>query len=120
DEMEGIVEMFPLWRDSKRKFNAQNVELFIGRCEELKCPTLALQVFSMVSTCRLLPPPAASSIPCMLSTLYNILSLFPHSSASTSYLSSRPISFLARCSCQHASSMARISLSPSRARWPAR
>ncbi|GBE85250.1 hypothetical protein SCP_0704370 [Sparassis crispa] len=46
EQMEGIVEMFPLWRDSKRKFNPQNVELFVRRCEELKCPTLALQVFS--------------------------------------------------------------------------
>ncbi|KAH9933273.1 hypothetical protein B0H21DRAFT_825823 [Amylocystis lapponica] len=46
EQMEQVVELFPRWRDSRRQFNAKNAEMFVRRCEELHCPTLALKVFS--------------------------------------------------------------------------
>ncbi|KAH9922635.1 uncharacterized protein B0H18DRAFT_879217, partial [Fomitopsis serialis] len=48
EQMEAVVQLFPKWRDSKprRSFNIQNAELFARRCEELKCPDLALNVFA--------------------------------------------------------------------------
>jgi len=46
EQLEQVVELFPRWRDSKRRFDAQNTEAFVRRCEQLHCPTLALKVFS--------------------------------------------------------------------------
>lgn len=58
-----VTELFPLWRDSRREFNEQTAKKFIsewfgldkaaciqqyvpGRCDELQCSDLALDVFS--------------------------------------------------------------------------
>jgi len=46
EQMEQVVELFPKWRDSRRVFTEKCAEAFVRRCEELKCPTLALKVFS--------------------------------------------------------------------------
>lgn len=65
EQMEQVVEMMPRWRDAKRVFTPRMTEAFIraccralrlqlsltfglstGRCEELHCPTVALQVFA--------------------------------------------------------------------------
>ncbi|KZT67096.1 hypothetical protein DAEQUDRAFT_714002 [Daedalea quercina L-15889] len=48
EQMEAVVQLFPKWRNTKgnRVFSAQNAELFARRCEELKCPDLALRVFA--------------------------------------------------------------------------
>lgn len=46
EQMEQVVEMIPRWRDAKRVFTPRMTEAFIRRCEELHCPTLALQVFA--------------------------------------------------------------------------
>ncbi|KAI0927540.1 hypothetical protein AcV5_008052 [Taiwanofungus camphoratus] len=46
EQLEQVVEMFPRWRDSKRRFDQKHAEAFVRRCEELHCPTLALKVFS--------------------------------------------------------------------------
>lgn len=40
-----VAELFPRWRDSGKEFRPIHAEAFIRRCEELKCPTLALKVF---------------------------------------------------------------------------
>ncbi|KZT09091.1 uncharacterized protein LAESUDRAFT_722793, partial [Laetiporus sulphureus 93-53] len=46
EQMEEVVKLFPLWRDSKRVFDEQAAKVFVRRCEQLHCPTLALNVFS--------------------------------------------------------------------------
>ncbi|KAG2143551.1 uncharacterized protein EDB93DRAFT_1251967 [Suillus bovinus] len=45
EQLEMVAEMFPRWRDSGKEFRSIHAEDFIRRCEELKCPTLALKVF---------------------------------------------------------------------------
>ncbi|KAH9829672.1 uncharacterized protein C8Q71DRAFT_717956 [Rhodofomes roseus] len=48
EQMAAVVQLFPKWRDSKprRTFTVNNAEQFVYRCEQLKCPDLALQVFA--------------------------------------------------------------------------
>ncbi|CCM00621.1 uncharacterized protein FIBRA_02657 [Fibroporia radiculosa] len=46
EQMDEVVGLLPRWRDSKRQFGKHTVEVFVGRCEQLRCPTLALKVFS--------------------------------------------------------------------------
>ncbi|KIY48445.1 hypothetical protein FISHEDRAFT_31136, partial [Fistulina hepatica ATCC 64428] len=45
EHMRMIIELFPKWRESERKVTPGTVEAFTRRCEELKCPLLALDVF---------------------------------------------------------------------------
>ncbi|KAG1808921.1 uncharacterized protein BJ212DRAFT_1381456 [Suillus subaureus] len=45
EQLEMVAELFPRWRDSGKEFRPIHAEAFIRRCEELKCPTLALKVF---------------------------------------------------------------------------
>lgn len=45
EQLEIVAELFPRWRDSGKEFRSIHAEAFIRRCEELKCPTLALKVF---------------------------------------------------------------------------
>ncbi|KAG2356617.1 hypothetical protein BDR07DRAFT_1299984, partial [Suillus spraguei] len=45
EQLEMVAELFPRWRDSGKEFCPIHAESFIRRCEELKCPTLALKVF---------------------------------------------------------------------------
>lgn len=45
EQLEMVAELFPRWRDSGKEFRPIHAEAFICRCEELKCPTLALKVF---------------------------------------------------------------------------
>ncbi|KAL4073468.1 hypothetical protein J3A83DRAFT_4370750 [Scleroderma citrinum] len=45
EHLERISEMFPRWRDSGKTFRPIHAEMFARRCEELKCPLLALKVF---------------------------------------------------------------------------
>ncbi|TCD64021.1 hypothetical protein EIP91_004655 [Steccherinum ochraceum] len=45
-QMEKLVKLFPLWRDSGRPWTPQIAENFVRRCEELDCAQLALQVFT--------------------------------------------------------------------------
>lgn len=65
EHLERVSEMFPRWRDSGKTFKPAHAEMFartlsryistpfdrlctpvfIGRCEELKCPLLALKIF---------------------------------------------------------------------------
>ncbi|KDQ60487.1 hypothetical protein JAAARDRAFT_68008 [Jaapia argillacea MUCL 33604] len=46
EQMEQVVEMFPAWKAMGKVFTQTHAEQFVRRCEELKCPTLALDVFS--------------------------------------------------------------------------
>ncbi|KAF9240406.1 hypothetical protein BU15DRAFT_17191, partial [Melanogaster broomeanus] len=43
--LEAVAEIFPNWRESGKSFSSLDAEMFIRRCEELKCPLLALKVF---------------------------------------------------------------------------
>lgn len=45
EQLEMVAELFPRWRDSGKEFRPIHAEAFICRCEELKCPSLALKVF---------------------------------------------------------------------------
>lgn len=45
EQLEMVAELFPRWRDSGKEFRSIHAEAFVRRCEELKCPTLALKVF---------------------------------------------------------------------------
>ncbi|KAG2127118.1 hypothetical protein DEU56DRAFT_533279 [Suillus clintonianus] len=45
EQLEMVAEMFPRWRDSGKEFRPIHAEAFVRRCEELKCPALALKVF---------------------------------------------------------------------------
>lgn len=45
EQLEMVAELFPRWRDSGKEFRSMHAEAFVCRCEELKCPTLALKVF---------------------------------------------------------------------------
>ncbi|KAG1733372.1 uncharacterized protein EDB91DRAFT_1226121 [Suillus paluster] len=45
EQLEMVAELFPRWRDSGKEFRPIHAEAFVCRCEELKCPTLALKVF---------------------------------------------------------------------------
>jgi len=62
EQLEMVAELFPRWRDSGKEFRPVHAEAFVrgsrflflsrsqaetnqGRCEELKCPSLALKVF---------------------------------------------------------------------------
>ncbi|KAG0694789.1 hypothetical protein DFH29DRAFT_859325, partial [Suillus ampliporus] len=45
EQLEMVAELFPRWRDSGKEFRPIHAEAFVRRCEELKCPTLALKVF---------------------------------------------------------------------------
>jgi len=46
EQLESVTELFPKWRDARQEFTPKIAEAFIRRCEELRCPTLALKVFS--------------------------------------------------------------------------
>ncbi|KAI0684566.1 hypothetical protein BC835DRAFT_1389278, partial [Cytidiella melzeri] len=46
EHLERVTELFPKWRDARQQFTPNIAEAFVGRCEELRCPTLALKVFS--------------------------------------------------------------------------
>ncbi|KAI6132401.1 hypothetical protein EDD16DRAFT_1532477 [Pisolithus croceorrhizus] len=45
EHLELVSEMFPRWRDTGKSFRPVHAEMFARRCEELKCPLLALKVF---------------------------------------------------------------------------
>ncbi|KAI6017140.1 hypothetical protein EDC04DRAFT_2576883 [Pisolithus marmoratus] len=45
EQLELVSEMFPRWRDTGKSFRPVHAEMFARRCEELKCPLLALKVF---------------------------------------------------------------------------
>ncbi|PCH40335.1 hypothetical protein WOLCODRAFT_143042 [Wolfiporia cocos MD-104 SS10] len=45
EQLEEVSEMFPLWRDYGRQFDPIAAKVFIRRCEQLRCPQLALKVF---------------------------------------------------------------------------
>ncbi|KIK89809.1 hypothetical protein PAXRUDRAFT_831758 [Paxillus rubicundulus Ve08.2h10] len=45
EHLESVVEIIPKWRESGKSFSALEAEMFVRRCEELKCPLLALKVF---------------------------------------------------------------------------
>lgn len=45
EHLERVSEMFPRWRDSGKTFKPAHAEMFARRCEELKCPLLALKIF---------------------------------------------------------------------------
>lgn len=45
EHLELVSEMFPRWRDTGKSFGPVHAEMFARRCEELKCPLLALKVF---------------------------------------------------------------------------
>jgi hypothetical protein len=106
EQLERVTELFPQWRDSRREFNEETVKKFIseqfvfdpttriqlyapGRCDELKCSDLALNVFcdhsryrfplSSITAARLLmhslhlKQPLASSVTLMaLYPAYNL------------------------------------------------
>jgi len=89
EQLECVTELFPQWRDSRREFNEETVKKFIRRCDELKCPDLALDVFcdhskyrfplSSITAARLLmhslhlKQPLASSVTLMaLYPAYNL------------------------------------------------
>ncbi|KAH7905277.1 hypothetical protein BJ138DRAFT_1072891 [Hygrophoropsis aurantiaca] len=44
-QLELVSDLFPRWRDSGKQFQPEHAEAFVRRCEELKCPPLALKVF---------------------------------------------------------------------------
>ncbi|KAI0088765.1 hypothetical protein BDY19DRAFT_993604 [Irpex rosettiformis] len=46
EQLERVTELFPKWRDARQQFTPEIAEAFVRRCEELRCPTLALKVFS--------------------------------------------------------------------------
>ncbi|KAH7921670.1 hypothetical protein BV22DRAFT_1132095 [Leucogyrophana mollusca] len=45
EQLEIVSDLFPRWRDSGKEFGPIHAEAFVRRCEELKCPPLALKVF---------------------------------------------------------------------------
>ncbi|KAG6330243.1 hypothetical protein ID866_8845 [Astraeus odoratus] len=45
EHLELVSELFPRWRDSGKAFTPAHAEMFARRCDELKCPLLALKVF---------------------------------------------------------------------------
>ncbi|GJE86726.1 hypothetical protein PsYK624_028070 [Phanerochaete sordida] len=46
EQLEQVVELFPKWRESRREWKPKMVMAFVRRCEELRCPQLALKVFT--------------------------------------------------------------------------
>jgi len=44
-ELQAIVEIAPQWKERGRKFTPQFSEAFVRRCQELKCPLIALDVY---------------------------------------------------------------------------
>lgn len=45
EHLELVSDIFPRWRDTGKSFRPVHAEMFARRCEELKCPLLALKVF---------------------------------------------------------------------------
>ncbi|EGO03190.1 hypothetical protein SERLA73DRAFT_174650 [Serpula lacrymans var. lacrymans S7.3] len=45
EQLEQVSQLFPCWRDSGKEFDSLHAEAFVRRCEELKCPPLALKIF---------------------------------------------------------------------------
>ncbi|KAI0747812.1 hypothetical protein C8Q80DRAFT_1219236 [Daedaleopsis nitida] len=46
EHLERVAELFPKWRDVKRPFPPHTADHFAKRCERLRCPELALKIFS--------------------------------------------------------------------------
>jgi len=45
EQLEQVVELFPGWRELRKSFDEKDSEIFVRRCQELKCAELALRVF---------------------------------------------------------------------------
>ncbi|KAM5540926.1 hypothetical protein V8D89_005570 [Ganoderma adspersum] len=46
EHLDRVAELFPSWRDAQRPFRPSTVVAFAARCNTLRCPGLALKVFS--------------------------------------------------------------------------
>ncbi|EIW77409.1 hypothetical protein CONPUDRAFT_84501 [Coniophora puteana RWD-64-598 SS2] len=46
EELDKVAELFPRWRNLGRKFEPEDAEAFVRKCEVLNYPSLALRVFS--------------------------------------------------------------------------
>ncbi|KAI1789385.1 hypothetical protein LXA43DRAFT_1021389 [Ganoderma leucocontextum] len=46
EQLDRVAELFPAWRDAQRSFRPSTVVAFAARCNALRCPGLALKVFS--------------------------------------------------------------------------
>ncbi|KAG7095513.1 hypothetical protein E1B28_006251 [Marasmius oreades] len=89
EELVKVAESFGKWRDLGHKFDETFAETFVARCESLRCPKLALQVFgdhakfalplSLPAARRLLHSLHANSLSDVLtaSALYHVYSLPP-------------------------------------------
>ncbi|KAL0581647.1 hypothetical protein V5O48_000348 [Marasmius crinis-equi] len=74
EDLVKLVDLFPKWQDFGHKFDDGFGEHFVARCDNLKCPTLALKVFGDHAKYAVpLPLPAARHL---------LFSLNAHSSLS--------------------------------------
>ncbi|OAX39347.1 hypothetical protein K503DRAFT_689813 [Rhizopogon vinicolor AM-OR11-026] len=79
EQLEMVAELFPRWRDSGKEFRPVHAEAFVRRCEELKCPLLALKVFGDHSKYGL----GLSSLFAARHILHSIYSKYPLSDSMT-------------------------------------
>ena len=96
EQLEMVAELLPRWRDSGKEFRPVHAEAFVrefsvqflsyyhakvnqGRCEELKCPKLALKVFGDHSKYGL----GLSSLSAARHMLHSLYSKYPLSDSMT-------------------------------------